>query len=153
MDARAALRDGELDLIPGWVDMVPSYSGGRLQIRAIPLEVDAYATGLVAADRLPLDVVMRAREALVAAYHLQREHPRLGIDAVRRHVPRLSEDHLSTGWSVFEPYAFARAELLGMDAERWRRTIDYTAATHGLPSLSAEQVYRPELAAPALARA
>lgn len=151
-DARAALRDGEIDLIPGWADMLPSYDREGVRIRTVPLDVDAYTTGLVAADRLALDVVVRARDALVAGYHLHREHPQLGIDAVRRRLPRLSEDHLSVGWSVFEPYAFARAEPLAMDPERWWRTIDYTAATHGLPSLSADQVYHPDLVAPAIAR-
>jgi ABC-type nitrate/sulfonate/bicarbonate transport system substrate-binding protein len=151
-DPRAALRAGELDLIPGWADMLPSYSGEGLRLRTIPLEVEAYTTGLVAADRLELDVIVRARDALVAGYHLQREQPRLGIESIRRAVPKLSENHLSIGWSAFEPYAFARAEPLAMSEERWRRTIDYTAATHGLPTPSPERVYRPELVASALAR-
>jgi ABC-type nitrate/sulfonate/bicarbonate transport system substrate-binding protein len=148
-DIRAALGDGEIDLIPGWVDMPPSYSTEGLEIRAIPLEVDAYATGLVAADRLALELIERMRDALAAGYELQREHPELGIDALRRRVPGISEAHLSTAWSVFAPYAFDRDQPLAMDAKRWRTTIDYTAAIHGLPSLPAEQVYRHELLAPA----
>ncbi len=148
-DVRAALAEGEIDVIPAWVDMPPTYSRKGLEIRAIPLEVDAYATGLVAADRLALELVSRMRDALAAGYDLQREQPELGIDALRRRLPEISEDHLSTAWSVFEPYAFARPEPLAMDAERWQRTIDYTAATHGLPSLPGEQVYWQELVAPA----
>ncbi len=148
-DGRAALCDGEIDLIPGWVDMPPSYSTEGLEIRAIPLDVDAYATGLAAADRLPLELVSRMRDALAAGYELQREHPELGIEALRRRVPDISEEHLSTAWSVFEPSAFGHAHPLSMDAGRWQTTIDYTAATHGLPSLPPEQVYRQELLAPA----
>lgn len=148
-DLRAALGDGRIDLIPGWVDMPPSYSRDGLEIRAVPLAIDAYATGLVAADRLALDLVTRMRDALAAGYELQREHPELGIDALRRRFPGISERHLRTAWSVFEPYAFDRHEPLVMDAERWQRTIDYTAATHGLPSLPAELVYRQELLTPA----
>ncbi|MDQ6778206.1 MAG: ABC transporter substrate-binding protein [Actinomycetota bacterium] len=148
-DVRAALGAGEIDLIPGWVDMSPSYSREGLEIRAIPLEGDAYATGLVAADRLALELVSRMRDALADGYQLQRKHPELGIDALRSRFPGISEHHLRTAWSVFEPYAFARAEPLAMDAERWQRTIDYTAATHGLPSLPAEQIYRQDLVAPA----
>jgi ABC-type nitrate/sulfonate/bicarbonate transport system substrate-binding protein len=148
-DVRAALRDGEIDLIPGWVDMSPTYSRDGLEIRAIPLEVEAYATGLAAADRLAPELVARMRDALVAGYHLQREHPELGIDALRRRLPAISTEHLSTAWSVFEPYAFAGLGPLAMDAERWQRTIDYTSAAHGLPSLPAEQVYRQELLTPA----
>jgi ABC-type nitrate/sulfonate/bicarbonate transport system substrate-binding protein len=148
-DMLAALRDGQVDLIPGWVDMSPTYSREGLEIRAIPLEVDAYATGLVAADRLAPELVTRMRDALIAGYHLQREQPELGIDALRRSVPAISTEHLSTAWSLFEPLAFAGPEPLAMDAERWTRTIDYTAATHGLPCLPAEQVYRQELLTPA----
>jgi ABC-type nitrate/sulfonate/bicarbonate transport system substrate-binding protein len=148
-DVVAALDDGRLDVIPGWVDMSPSYSREGLEIRAIPLEAEAYATGLVAADRLTLELVARMRDALAAGYELQREHPELGIEALRRRVPAISEAHLSTAWSVFEPYAFGGPEPLAMDAERWQRTIDYTTATHALPRLPAEQVYRPELLAPA----
>jgi ABC-type nitrate/sulfonate/bicarbonate transport system substrate-binding protein len=149
-DVRAALAAGHIDLIPAWVDMPPSYSRKGLEIRAIPLEVDApYATGLLAADRLPLELVSRMREALAAAYHLQREHPEFGIDALRRRSPGISVNHLSTAWSAFEPYAFGGSEPLAMDAERWQRTIDYTTATHGLPRLPAEQVFRPEFVAPA----
>jgi ABC-type nitrate/sulfonate/bicarbonate transport system substrate-binding protein len=150
-DLRGAVRDGELDLIPGWVDMLPGYSRDGLEFRAVGLEVDAYATGLVAADRLPADVVQRVIAALRAGYRLQREQPELGILALRRELPSLSEPHLSTAWSLFEPYAFADSEPLAMDADRWRRTIAYTSATHDLPGLPAEQVYRPELAAPAAA--
>jgi ABC-type nitrate/sulfonate/bicarbonate transport system substrate-binding protein len=148
-DARAALRDGHIDLIPGWVDMSGSYSREGLEIRAIPLEVDAYATGLVAADRLAPELVTRMRDGLAAGYHLQRRAPELGIDALRRRLPRISRSHLSTAWSLFEPYAFAHSAPLAMDAKRWQRTIDYTAAAHGLPGLAAEQVYRQELLAPA----
>ena len=148
-DVRAALGAGEIDLIPGWVDMPPSYSREGLEIRAIPLEVDAYATGLAAADRLELELVSRMRDALAAGYELQREHPELGIEALRRRVPGLSEHHLTTAWSVFEPYAFGRPEPLSMDAERWQTTIDYTAATHGLPTFPAQRVYRQELLSPA----
>ncbi len=148
----AALASGEVDVIPGWVDMTPSYSKEDREVRAIALELDGYATGLVAADRLALDLVSRMRDALAAGYELQREQPELGIAAFRRRAPGISEQHLRTGWAAFEPYAFGGPEPLSMDSERWRRTIEYTAATHGLSGVPAEQVYRPELLAPALER-
>jgi hypothetical protein len=37
-----------------------------------------------------------------------------------------------------------------MRADRWETTIAHTAATHGLSPCAAEQIYRPELLAPAL---
>ena len=148
-DACTDLRDGAVDMLPGWVDMEPSYSGDGLIVRTIPLEGDpVYTTGLVVADRLSSDLVVRVRDALAAGYRAQRAQPEVGIERLRCDRPNISEQHLSTAWSIFEPYAFAQ-EPLAMDAERWRQTIDYTAAAHGLPSLPAEQVYRPELLAPA----
>ena len=146
-DGIGALRDGQVDLLPGWVDMEPSYSGDGLVVRAVPLAGEpVYTTGLVVADRLSSDLVIRVRDALAAGYHAQRAHPELGIEALRRDRPNISAEHLSWAWSIFEPYAFAQ-EPVAMDAERWRRTIDYTAAAHDLPSLPAEQMYRPELLA------
>ncbi len=145
----AALASGEVDAIPGWVDMTPSYSKEGREVRAIALQLDGYATGLVAADRLAPELVSRMRDALAAGYELQHEQPEVGIAAFRRRFPGVSEQHLRTGWSQFEPYAFAGPAPLSMDAERWQRTIDYTAATHGLANIPAERVYRPELLAPA----
>jgi len=150
----AALREGEIDVIPAWVDMLPGYKGG-VPVRAIPLDIEVYATGLVAADRLPLELVERMRDALTAGYELQREQSELGIAAFRRRFPNISEDHLRTAWSVLEPYAFDGPTPGSMDAKRWKATIDYTAAAHGLSVFPAERVYRPEVLAPAreLARA
>jgi hypothetical protein len=105
----------------------------------------AYTTGLVAADRLAPELVSRMRDALATGYELQRDHPELGIEALRRGVPSISEDHLRTAWSLFEPYAFAHPGPLSMDAVRWKTTIDYTCAIHGLPTPPAELVYRQEL--------
>jgi len=145
---RTALGEGEINVIPAWVDMTPANMGGGAPIRAIPLDIEVYATGLVAADRLPLELVTRMRDALSAGYELQREDPALGITAFRRRFPGISEDHLRTGWSVLEPYAFDAPTPGAMDAERWTATIDYTTATHGLSVLPAERLYRPELLAP-----
>ena len=145
----AALGSGEVDVIPGWMDMTPSYSKGGREVRAIALQLDGYATGLVAADRLALQLVSRMRNALAAGYELQRDQPEFGIAAFRRRAPGISEQHLRTGWAAFEPYAFGGPEPLSMDAGRWQRTIEYTVATHGLANIPAERVYRPELLAPA----
>ncbi|MGI8413384.1 MAG: ABC transporter substrate-binding protein [Solirubrobacteraceae bacterium] len=146
---RAALEQGEVDAIPAWVDMTPGYRGG-VPIRAIPLDIDVYATGLVAADRLPLELVTRMRDAMTAGYELQRSDPDLGITAFRRRFPNISEDHLRAGWSALEPYLFDGSRPGSMDAHRWETTIEYTAATHGLSVFPAERLYRPELIASAL---
>jgi len=147
-DYREALRQGEIDVIPAWVDMTPGYRAG-LPIRAVPLDIEVYATGLVAADRLPLELVARMRDALTAGYELQREQPEVGITAFRRRFPNISEDHLRIGWSALEPYAFDGPTPGSMDAKRWTATIEYTAAAHGLSEFPADRIYRPELLAPA----
>ncbi len=151
----AALEQGEIEVIPGWIDMTASYAGG-FPIRPIPLDIGVYATGLVAADRLPLELVTRMRDALSAGYELQRRQPEIGIAAFRSRFPTISEDHLRTAWSVLEPYAFDGVPPGSMEESRWRTTIDYTAATHALSVFEAERLYRPELlatTAPALAPA
>lgn len=146
VDNQTALREGEIDVIPAWVDMLPSYRGAP--IRPIPLDIQTYATGLVAADRLSRELVTRMRDGLSAGYELQREQPELGITALRRRFPNTPEDHLQTGWSALQAYAFDSPTPGSMNAERWKATIEHTAASHGLSVFSGERIYRPELLAP-----
>lgn len=149
-DPQIALARGEIDVIPVWMDMAQKYGDGDdLRVRAIALETDVYASGLLAADRLPSDLVAGVRDAFAAGYELQLEQPELGIAAFRRRFPDISEDHIRTNWAVFERYAFGGGAPGSMDASRWEATIAYTAATHGLSTFPGERVYRPELLAPA----
>jgi len=148
-----ALRDGEIDVIPTWMDMTPyhrepGHRDAGFPTRVIPLDIDVYTTGLLAADRLPLELVARMRDAIVAGYDVQREDPEPGIAAFRRRFPRISDQHIRTNWALFEPNAFDGDRPGAMDAERWEETIDYTAVTHGLPAFPGEQIHRPELLAP-----
>lgn len=150
-----ALGGGGIDVIPVWMDMTPYHREARFTdagfpTRVIPLDVEVYTTGLLAADRLPLELVTRMRDAFVAGYELQLEDPEPGIAAFRRRFPTISDEHLRANWALFEPYAFDGVPPGSMDAERWQATIGYTASTHGLPILPAESLYRPELLTPAL---
>jgi ABC-type nitrate/sulfonate/bicarbonate transport system substrate-binding protein len=150
-DPGAALGRGEVDVIPTWMDMTLAHRrNADFSIRTIPLDIDVYATGLVAADRLPLELVTRVRDAFVAGYVLQRDQPELGIAAFRRRFPDVSEEHILANWELFEPYAFDEAPPGSMAADRWQATIDYTATTHGLATFPGERIYRPELLAPAI---
>ena len=149
-----ALRDGDIDVIPTWMDMTPYHREPRFTdagfpTRVIPLDIDVYTTGLLAADRLPLELVVRVRDAVVAGYELQRTDPEPGIAAFRRRFPRITDEHIRANWALFEPNAFDGEAPGSMDAERWRETVAYTAATHGLPAFAPETIYRPELLAPA----
>ncbi len=149
----AQLERGEIDVIPTWVDMTLNHVDKGYAVRPIGLDIDTYATGLLAADRLPLELVTRMRDAFVAGYELQLERPELGIAAFRRRFPDISEQHVRDSWSLFEPYAFDGGAPGAMHADRWETTIEHTAATHGLSPLAPERVYRPELLAPAAAPA
>ncbi len=147
-----ALGRGEIDVIPTWMDMTLYHHQADFPIQTIPLDIEVYTTGLLAADRVPLELVSRFRDAWVAGFELQLEQPELGIAAFRRQYPDVSEEHVRANWAVFEPYAVDGVVAPGsMDSERWSETIDYTATTHGLSVFDGERLYRPELLAPALA--
>ncbi len=153
-----ALGGRAIDVIPVWMDMTPYHREARFTdagfpTRVIALDIEVYTTGLLAADRLPLELVTRMRDAFAAGYELQREDPEPGIAAFRRRFSDISEEQIRANWALFEPYAFDGAAPGSMDAGRWQTTIGYTAATHGLPVFAAESLYRPELLAPALAAA
>ncbi|MDQ3647690.1 MAG: ABC transporter substrate-binding protein [Actinomycetota bacterium] len=143
----AQLECGEIDVIPTWVDMTLNHVDRGYPVRPIALDIETYAAGLLAADRLPLELVTRMREAFVAGYELQLERPELGIAAFRRRFPDISEQHIRDSWSLFEPCAFDGGAPGAMDADRWETTIAHTAATHGLSAFPPERVYRPELLA------
>lgn len=134
-----ALGRGEVDVIPTWMDMtLLHHRNADFAIRTIPLDIEVYATGLVAADRLPLELVTRVRDAFVAGYDLHRDQPELGMAGFRRRFPDISQEHLRANWQLFESYAFDGPPPGSMDADRWEATIDYTAATHGLSTFPGE---------------
>lgn len=143
-----ALARGEIDVIPTWIDMIFHHDNAGFPVRMIPLDIDVYTTGLVAADRLAPQLISAVRDAYVAGYHLQLEQPELGIAGFRRRYPEVSEAHLRASWSRFEPYAFGRVAPGTMDADRWEATIAYTARTHALSEFPGERLYRPELLTP-----
>ncbi len=140
-----ALASGEIDVMPTWMEMTLYHRRPQLQIRTIPLDIDVYTTGLIAADRVPLEVVTRVRAAFVAGYELYRERPELGIAGFMRQYPDVSEAHIHRNWALFEPYACDGVPPGSMDAGRWRTTIEHTAATHRLAVVAGERFYRPEL--------
>ena len=146
----AQLERGEIDAIPTWVDMTLNHDDKGYGVRPIELDIETYSTGLLAADRLPLELVTRMRDAFIAGFELQLEEPQLGITGFQRRFPDISERHIRDSWSLFEPYAFDGGAPGEMHADRWETTIEHTAATHGLSPFPAERVYRPELLAPAV---
>lgn len=140
-----ALREGEIDVLPTWMDMTPYHTDAGFATRIIPLNIEVYSTGLLAADCVPLELVTRMRDAFVAGYDVQRDDPEPGFAAFCRRFPRISDAHIRRNWALFEPAAFDGVPPGSMDAERWLATIDHTADTHGLPVFPPESIYRPEL--------
>jgi hypothetical protein len=150
-----ALGSGAVDALPMWMDdttparmlgMSLHHGGASFAVRAIALDIPVYSTGLIAADRVALDVVQRMRHALAAGHELQRERPEPGLAAFCRHFPEVSAEHAAVSWAQYEPYAHEGGVTPGtMDAGRWRDTIAHTAATHGLPAVAPVQMYRGEL--------
>ena len=149
-----ALGSGAVDVLPMWMDnltparargMTLHHDGVDFAIRAIALDVPVYSTGLIAADRLPLDVVRRMRHALAAGHELQRAHPQPGLAGFRRCFPEVSEEHARINWELYEPYAFDGTTPGAMTAARWQDTIAHSAAAHDLPPLPAQHVLRAEL--------
>jgi len=149
-DLDQALAAGEIDVIPTWMDMTLYHRDSGFGIRTIPLDIPVYSTGLVAADRVPADVVARVRDAFVAGHELQRRQPELGLAAFQRCFPSVSEEHARANWALYEPYAFDGVPPGDMNAERWHDTIAYAARTHGLPVLPEEHFYRPDFLAATL---
>lgn len=140
-----ALADGTIDVMPTWMEMTLHHRKPGFQIRTIPLDIDVYTTGLIAADRVPLEVVTRMRDAFVAGYALCRERPELAIAGFVRRYPDVTEAHIRRNWALFEPYACDSVPPGSMDGGRWQATIEYTAGAHGLSRVAGERFYRPEL--------
>ncbi len=141
----AALGSGEIDVIPTWMDMTLYHGSAGYGVRAIPLDIPVYTTGLVAADRVPTEVVRRFRDAIAAGHELRRERPELGMASFRHRFPNVSEAHASANWGIYAPYAFDGVAPGTMDEGRWQETIAYASRTHGLSTFPGEQLYRPEL--------
>jgi len=152
-----AIGSGEVEVLPMWMDdttpavingLILHHAGESFGVRAIALPIPVYSTGLIAADRVPLEVVCLMREALAAGHDLQRDRPAPGLAGFQRWFPDVSEEHVRVNWSLYAPNAFDGGSPPGtMHAERWQDTIVHTARTHGVTALPGERVYRPELVA------
>lgn len=147
VDPFAALRDGVVDVLGDFVDLLPKIARVAGPVRAIPFGIEVYASGLVAADRLPLDLVTSMRDAVIAAVREQRAAPERGVGPLLARYPDIDADDALESWHLIEPLLFADAEPGTMTGEGWRRSIDYAAAVHGTPRPRDEAVYRPELCA------
>ena len=143
--APAALGRGEVDAVADYADLIPrTRRQSEIEVRAVRLDLPVYSSGLVAADRLPADVVDRMAQALVAALQRQREDPEAGVDALLHRYPDVDPGDAVEGWELGEPTIFTEDPIGSMDADRWATTIGFVARAHNLPAPAPETVYRPE---------
>lgn len=146
-DAPAALGRGEVDVVADFADLVPrTRRQAGLDVRAVPLPVDVYASGLVAGDHLEADVVARMAQALRAALEHQRADPGAGLAELRRRHPEADPGEALEGWALVEPNIFTGAEPGSMDPGRWAATVAFVSAAHGWTPVEPETVYRPDVA-------
>ncbi len=145
--APAALGRGEVDVVADFVDLVPrTRRQAGVDVRAVPLPLDVYASGLVAADRLPDDLVHRMSSAVAAALQHQRHDPLAGLAELGRRYPGSDPDEALEGWGLAEPNIFTGVRPGTMEGARWEATLAFLADAHHFPPLEPETVYRPEMA-------
>lgn len=143
----AALREGRVDAAATFADVVPHLrSSAGIDLRAMPVGPQVYATGLVANDGVSDGVVERLREALAQAFQRQRDNPEFGVEQFCRRFPEIPPSQAREGWEILEPYAFAGGRVGWMDKERWETTVEWLSDVHSFAPTPSESVYRPQFA-------
>ena len=144
--APAAVARGEVEMVCDFVDLLPRVRRqAGTPVRAVPLGLEVYSSGLVAADRLADEVVVRMQAALAAALQRQRDDPEAGLGELARRYPDADPREALEGWSLAEPNIFTGPPPGSSDPDTWARTITHLAGAHGLPAPDPETVYRPRL--------
>jgi ABC-type nitrate/sulfonate/bicarbonate transport system substrate-binding protein len=135
-EACAMLGRGELDAVADYEDLLPRarrHSG--LDVRSVPLDLDVYSSGLVAADRLSPELVERVTAAVLATLQRQRSQPDRGVAEVCARVPRVVADDAREGWRLVEPRIFTGEAPGSMSDDGWARTVAYVSRAHGLAAV------------------
>ena len=151
-EARSALGRGQVDAIVALVDALPRRRReAGIDLRPIHVgRPDVYGSGVVAADRLPDDLVVRVRAAVVGALEAQRRTPESGLAQMADRYGDDRTDDAPEGWRLLQEFVFTDVPTGSMDAGRWRTTLEFLCAARGLPVPVPESVYRPQfLGAPA----
>lgn len=143
--APAALGRGEVDMVADFVDLVPrTRHQAGIPVRAVPLGLDVYSSGLVAADRLAPETVGRMQDALAAALERQRVEPKAGLEELARRYPDADPLDALEGWSLAEPQIFTGVPAGSWTPPRWEATVDHVSRVHGLTPVPPDTVYRPD---------
>ena len=142
-EAPDALSRGEVDVIVTFAELLPRIERrAGIPLRAIDLHIEGYASGLVAGDHVPDELVRRMAAAVSAALEQQRRDPKQGVDELVRRYPEVDPAEALQSWTLLEPYVFTGVVPGSMTREGWEKTIGRAAAAHSLPLVRAETVYR-----------
>jgi NitT/TauT family transport system substrate-binding protein len=151
--APAAMARGEVDMVCDFVDLLPRIRRqAGVAVRAVPLGLEVYSSGLVAADRIPDEVVARVQTAVAAALEAQRDDPKAGLDELARRYPDADPLEAVEGWELAAPNIFTGPTPGSSDPETWARTITHVAGAHRLPAPDPDTVFRRELVEVSLTR-
>ena len=103
------------------------------------------ASGMVAADTVPLRRVNKMRAALVAALEQQRREPEAWLPILMERWPEHHPDDVIESWALGAPNIFTDEPIGSMDAGRWERTVAFFTDVLDVPTLEPGSLYRPEL--------
>jgi ABC-type nitrate/sulfonate/bicarbonate transport system substrate-binding protein len=141
--APAALGRGDVDVIADFAELAPPTSRqAGVDVRAIPVGAPVYASGVVAADRLDDDVVVRLRAALADVLEEQRREPSTGLAQLVERYPDVSPQDALESWRLAAQSIYTDAPLTQMTGAGWDRTLEHVARVHGQPPLMTETVRR-----------
>lgn len=143
VDARVALLRGDCDATIALVDQVPvlsRYAGAAL--RAVPLDLEIYANGLVAGNHVSSEVVERMVAAVSVALQQQRAAPDSGLPDMLARYPTICADDTRESWRVGQPYHFIDGGPCQMHWVRWQQTLAFVASTHRFSAVGPDRVCR-----------
>jgi len=136
--------------VPDYVDLVPrTRRQAGVEVRAVPFDLPLYSSGLVAADRLPADLVEQVGDAVAvaavaAALEPARHGPEAGMDALLRRYPDLDPSAVLEGWELAIPNIFTEAPVAPWTRPPGLRLLSSPPVRKNIPAPPAETVYRPE---------
>lgn len=137
-----ALTSGAVDMTATFVDTLGFARKVGIPMRQIHLGRNIYGSGLVAADRLPTDLVLRVVSAVAEAFDAQRDDPIAGVQQFCDRFPYVEPDRAAQSWAELEPFAFTDPPTGSMTKEKWQDTINWLVKVHGLTIGSVAEVAR-----------
>lgn len=142
----AALARGDVDAIVALVDAMPRRRRqAGMDLRAVRIgRDDVCGSGVIAADRLPDELVADVRAGVVAALQAQRLGPDAGLAQMADRYGDDRTDDAPEGWRMLQEFVFTDVPTGSMDADRWRTTLEFLCRARALPVPAPESVYRPQ---------